>query len=131
MLDCVSAGVHGYILKTSTPESILHALEAILSGQIYMPPEIANVAGVQAASKVEMARVAEGIPTAFASDDRRFTKRQRDVLAHLAQGRSTKEIARALDLGVGTVKVHLAAIYRHLQAHSRTEAVLLASKLVP
>ena len=59
----------------------------------------------------------------------RFTSRQLDVLKLLAEGRSTKEIARTLELGPGTVKIHLAAIFRALNAHNRTEAVVLAAKL--
>lgn len=59
----------------------------------------------------------------------RFTSRQRDVLRLLAEGRSTKEIARVLGLGPGTVKIHLAAIFRALNAQNRTEAVVLAAKL--
>ncbi len=51
------------------------------------------------------------------------------MLRLLGLGRPTKEIARELDLGEGTVKVHLAAIYRVLNARNRTEAVLMASKL--
>jgi DNA-binding NarL/FixJ family response regulator len=65
-----------------------------------------------------------------ALDSTRFTKRQIDVLEQLGQGRSTMEIARALDLAEGTVKVRLAAIYRELNVRNRTEAVLLASKMI-
>ena len=59
-----------------------------------------------------------------------LTHRQRDVMAELAAGLSNKEIARRLGLAEGTVKVHLAAIFRVLSARNRTEAVLKASKLV-
>jgi DNA-binding NarL/FixJ family response regulator len=63
------------------------------------------------------------------NDAPRFTTRQLDVLRLLAEGHSNKEIARTLDLGPGTVKIHLAAIFRTLHAHNRTEAVVLAAKL--
>jgi DNA-binding NarL/FixJ family response regulator len=55
-----------------------------------------------------------------------LTDRQRDVFRLLAEGCATKTIARRLDLAVGTVKVHLAAIYRVLGAHSRMEAMAKA-----
>ncbi|MEI9987553.1 MAG: LuxR C-terminal-related transcriptional regulator [Aliidongia sp.] len=51
-------------------------------------------------------------------------------MALLAEGMSTKEIARELNRGEGTVKIHLAAIYRALNARNRTEAVILAGRLV-
>ncbi|MDE2582959.1 MAG: response regulator transcription factor [Rhodospirillales bacterium] len=59
---------------------------------------------------------------------RQLTPRQQDVLTLLAQGRSTKEIARALDLGVGTIKVHLDGIYRALGVHGRGAAVARAQE---
>ena len=51
-------------------------------------------------------------------------------MALLAEGKSTKEIARELKRGEGTIKIHLAAIYRALNARNRTEAVVLAGKLL-
>ena len=60
----------------------------------------------------------------------RLTPRQRDVLGLLVEGRSNKEIARALDLGQGTVKIHLAALFRHLGVHNRAAAVAAAAPLL-
>jgi DNA-binding NarL/FixJ family response regulator len=51
------------------------------------------------------------------------------VLKLLAEGRSTKDIARTLNLGLGTVKVHLAGVYRALGASNRMEAVVRAGRL--
>jgi DNA-binding NarL/FixJ family response regulator len=51
------------------------------------------------------------------------------VLRLLAEGRSTKDIARRLGLAVSTVKVHIAAIYRAIGARNRVEAVLRFSRL--
>lgn len=55
-----------------------------------------------------------------------LTARQSDVLSLLAEGRSTKDIARRLGLAVPTVKTHLAAVYRQLGARNRLEAVVKA-----
>jgi DNA-binding NarL/FixJ family response regulator len=57
-----------------------------------------------------------------------LTERQRNVFELLAEGCATKTIARRLDLAVGTVKVHLAAIYRTLGASSRLEALAKAHR---
>lgn len=54
---------------------------------------------------------------------RALTRRQQDVLSLLAQGRSTKDIARTLDLGIGTIKAHLDGLYRTLGVHNRVAAV--------
>ena len=58
-----------------------------------------------------------------------LTPRQCDVLRLLGKGQANKEIARALDISEGTVKIHLAAIFRLLDVRNRTEAVLKASSL--
>src|SRR5713101_5059537 len=124
MLDCLGAGVHGYVLKSLATRQIVHAIEVILAGGIYVPPEIANVGAAEAAQKSSSGNgTSTAPPPASAPAAARFTKRQRDVLHLLGQGRSTKDIARALDLAEATVKVHLAAIYRGLNARNRTEAV--------
>ena len=129
MLDCLGAGVHGYVPKSFATDQIVKAIEVILAGGVYVPSEIANLNGAEPAPqngangkhKPSLPPIVPGLA--------RFTKRQLDVLQLLGQGRSTKEIARTLELSEGTVKVHLAAIYRGLNARNRTEAVGLASKL--
>lgn len=128
ILQCLGAGVHGYILKSLPVEEIQRAIATILSGGVYVAPSLAQVDPAQEAPSLEPARetpATEPPP----GDARRFTNRQLDVLRLLAEGRSTKEIARTLDPGPGTVKIHLAAIFQTLNAHNRTEAVVLASKL--
>ncbi len=57
-----------------------------------------------------------------------LTRRQRDVLAELAHGHSTKVICRTLGLSEGTIKVHLAALMRSFQARNRTELVVAAMR---
>ena len=53
----------------------------------------------------------------------KLTSRQKEVLAELLKGRASKEIARTLDIAEGTVKIHLAAIYRALGVRTRAEAI--------
>ncbi|HJT05875.1 MAG TPA: response regulator transcription factor [Stellaceae bacterium] len=127
MLDCLGAGVHGYVPKSFATDQIVKAIEVILGGGVYVPSEIANLNGAETVNGSGKDKPTGSIPTVPGLA--RFTKRQLDVLQLLGQGRSTKEIARALELSEGTVKVHLAAIYRGLNARNRTEAVALASKL--
>jgi DNA-binding NarL/FixJ family response regulator len=58
-----------------------------------------------------------------------LTPRQRDVLALLVAGKSNKQICRELDLAEGTVKGHIAAIFRALEVTTRVQAVVAAGKL--
>ena len=60
----------------------------------------------------------------------KLTKRQREVLALLARGRSNKEIARALNIAEATTKIHMAALLRTLGVRNRTEAAYKTAKLV-
>jgi DNA-binding NarL/FixJ family response regulator len=145
ILECLAAGVHGYVLKTAPTSCLIAALRQVVGGAVYVPPELARATAeplaqaraippaVPAASHGPGAHAhahahvlgAHGpgahVPAAAWSG---FTSRQREVLGLLAEGRSTKDIARALNLGVGTVKVHLSAIYRTLGVRNRMEAVL-------
>ena len=70
-------------------------------------------------------------PLAFAlsgSQPPELTPRQRDILAHIAQGRSNKQIAFALGIRERTVKFHIAALFERLGTSSRTEALIVALK---
>src|SRR5690242_5418079 len=128
ILHCLGAGVHGYIVKSSPAQEILRAISTIMAGGVYVAPSLAQIGSLHdmPAAEPGVDRNAAG---ELPADMPRFTSRQRDVLRLLAQGHSTKEIARTLDLGPGTVKIHLGAIFRALNAHNRTEAVVLASRL--
>ena len=60
-----------------------------------------------------------------------LTPRQRSVLALLVKGQSNKAIARELRLGEGTVKVHMAALFRSLSVRTRTAAAVAGGRLLP
>jgi DNA-binding NarL/FixJ family response regulator len=116
-LDCLSAGANGYILKSTTTNQLLRAIETVLSGGVFAPAALAG--GVPAAAPV--VREVDASPLMM-----QLTDRQIEVFSLLSEGCATKTIARRLNLAVGTVKVHLAAIYRVLGAHNRVEAIAKA-----
>jgi DNA-binding NarL/FixJ family response regulator len=115
ILACLAAGAHGYVLQSSTTETLLHALEMVEHGGVFVPAALAAPARV-------------AVPVANPAS---LTERQREVLRLLSGGRPTKAIARELGVAVGTVKVHLAAIYRALGATNRVEALVKAGGLPP
>jgi DNA-binding NarL/FixJ family response regulator len=94
----------------------------VLSGGPYIPPMLLQRA--QYAIDPPTKAAPRTIPTAGAMED--LTPRQFDVLEALAEGLSNKLIGRKLDLSEGTVKVHLAAIFRALDAKNRTDVVIKA-----
>ncbi len=120
ILAALDVGVHGYIPKTLSNAQIADAIKSVLTGAIYVPASL----GRRDTAAAAPARPAQQSPSAAASTDTRFTQRQRDVIGELRKGRSSKEIARTLDIAEGTVKIHLAAIYRTLGVRTRAEAIV-------
>jgi DNA-binding NarL/FixJ family response regulator len=124
ILDCLGAGVHGYIRKADASREILMAIETIMGGGLYAPPALSCIkpATTIKAPPPEPPRIKTGAPL--------LTPRQREVMGLLANGLSTQMIARQMGLGPGTVKVHLAGLYRALGVRTRMEAVLKAGTLL-
>jgi len=117
ILAALGAGVHGYIPKSLPSAQIAAALKGLLDGQIFVPPAIGKRESVGGESS-------GGVKL----DQDKLTLRQRDVLQELLKGQASKEIARTLDIAEGTVKIHLAAIYRALGVRTRAEAIAKMSK---
>ena len=112
MFQLLSAGIHGYALKDLPPSELLVALETVARGQIYIPAQISN------------AMLAEQQhPNSHVIDSSNLTSRQHEVLQLLALGQSNKQIARALNIAEGTVKVHVNGLFRALGVHNRVGAV--------
>jgi len=119
----LDVGALGYIPKSSSSQVMLSAIRLVLSGGIYLPPLVMDH---------ELA-VTEALPVPQAATPRGLTpccltERQMDVLKLLAAGKPNKLIARELGLGEGTIKVHLAGIFRTLEVNNRTEAVMEAQR---
>lgn len=122
ILECLACGFHGYISKFQPDEEIIAGIEDVLAGKIYVTPRLAITNGLSAwPASLKAAEPPR-------SQLIRLTRRQRDVLALLAQGKSNKEIARALDIAEATVKIHAAAVIRVLGATNRTSAALFAQQ---
>lgn len=130
VLGALEAGVHGYIPKGLGVDELTAALRTILAGSIYVPPLLAEVAGQESegagAPATEAETAAEPAPDLLA----RLTPRQRDVLELVVEGKANKEIARILDLGQGTVKIHLAALFRNLGVRNRSAAAVAGARLL-
>lgn len=111
ILACLAAGAFGYCPKSLSADETVDALKQVLKGQIYVPKVLH--------SPQQQVRAAG----AAAFDVNRLTERQRQVLEALRTGATSKEIGRQLDLAEGTVKIHLAGIYRALGVKTRAEAI--------
>lgn len=123
--NCLSRGAMGYIPKSSSPAVMLSAVRLVLSGGIYLPPELLR----GDADPGPAPAVAAGSGQSFTAADLGLTGRQADVMRLLVQGRSNKAICRELGLAEGTVKIHVTAILRALHVGSRAEAIVALNRL--
>ncbi len=106
---------YGIIPKYFSSKAILSGIQDILAGRTYFP-SLRQAPEFPAVQRMENER----------GFDFGLTPRERDVLGYLVKGESNKAIARALDLQVVTVKLHVRGICRKLKAANRTQAALIA-----
>jgi DNA-binding NarL/FixJ family response regulator len=118
--QAIEAGALGYIPKAASPEVMLKALELVLAGGMYLPPD---VFGMSDADSVVPRR-------GRIAPHPRLTGRQRQILGLLSRGSTNKEMARALGLSSGTVKTHVSRIFQRLGVQNRAQAVAAALSLI-
>lgn len=114
--ETVAAGARGFLPKTMTMAHFGAAVALVLEGGTYLPAEIFRQAG-QAA--IETSRGEADMLDLL-------TARERQVLQHLATGKTNKEIGRELELAEITVKLHVRQILRKTNARNRSEAASIA-----
>lgn len=132
MRDVLDCGAQGYIPKAYSPAVMVSAVRLVMAGGVYVPPMLLAMSRLAADSEPPPEAVAgidlsRGVGPGSLSE--LLTERQVDVLRLLSQGQPNKLIGRSLGISEGTVKIHLAAIFRALDARNRTEAVMKARAL--
>jgi two-component system, NarL family, nitrate/nitrite response regulator NarL len=120
--EVLAAGASGYLPKTFTPDMILAAVRLMLSGAIYVPPDVL--------AQAEDAGGRDGRGAAGAAN---LTPRELEVLRMLSKGSANKEIARAIGVAEVTVKLHTRRILEKLGVRNRAAAAALAvsRRLIP
>jgi DNA-binding NarL/FixJ family response regulator len=116
----LQSGARGYLLKSDATRDLVAAVEALLQNKTFFTPKVEQI-------------VLEGYLGKNANkegpyeiDPSRLTARQREIVQLLAEGKSSKEVATALDISVKTADTHRANIMRRLGCHSITELVRYA-----
>jgi DNA-binding NarL/FixJ family response regulator len=108
MIESVRAGAHGYLRKDSTPAELRQAIRALHAGATYFSPAVA----AQMAEALRKGKVAKEAAPAPATDV--LTARERQILVHIAQGKTNKEIGAELGISTRTVEAHRDALMRKL-----------------
>lgn len=106
--QAVKAGACGYLLKTSPPQDIVSCIQSVARGQNWIPSAVREILARRLAAP-------------------ELTRRERDVLEAMAQGKSNREIGEALAVSEGTVKVHVTHILSKMKVGGRTEALAAAA----
>jgi DNA-binding NarL/FixJ family response regulator len=113
----VEFGASGFIPKSLDIDGIGNAIRLVLSGEVWVPPEV----DLDQAEDKEIADLVRRLA--------RLTPQQMRVLMMLSEGLLNKQIAYALSVSEATVKAHVSAILQKLGVDSRTQAVIAASKI--
>lgn len=118
IIRALAAGARAYLLKDATDEDLIPALRAVAAGKPFFSP---SVTGVLIEDYVRQLQ-ARGLTDSY----HLLTDREREVLQLLAEGRSNKEVAALLDVGLSTVETHRANMMQKLNLHNTAEIVLYA-----
>ena len=123
VMRVLQLGAAGFVPKSLDTELLSSAIDFVLKGGVYIPSKLLTESQKNGFFTRTAARL-----KAPESAPPHLTDRQLDVLAQLAKGAPIKRICRELDLSEGTVKTHVAAIYRSFGASNRTEALIAARR---
>lgn len=118
ILRALSAGARAYLLKDATDEDLLPAIQAVASGKPFFSPAVAALL-IEDYMRTLQKR---GLTDSY----HLLTDRETEVLHLLAEGRSNKEVATLLDVGLSTVETHRANLMQKLNLHNTAEIVLYA-----
>lgn len=131
IIATLAAGAHGFVCKASGVRELQQGLDQILHDRIYVPALLADMAPAQPQPQPARSEAPEAelrhMPDASAPS---LSPRQSRVLEMLVHGKSNKEIARELNLGAGTVKVHMAALFSKLGVPNRAAAAVAGTRLL-
>jgi DNA-binding NarL/FixJ family response regulator len=126
VVKALNLGAAGFIPKSSDRAVMLRALQLILAGGTYIPPDILNCAKLANASPMP---VMQPQGQSITPADLGLTERQTEILAHVIRGMSNKAICRKFGLAETTVKNHVTAVLRALNVTNRTQAAFKAREL--
>ncbi len=120
IFEALQAGASGYILKKTTPQKLVEAIQELREGGAPMSSQIARK--VVAAFQNFKQPVTEPVPVKNASLNV-LSNREKEILEHLAKGLLYKEIAGYLFISQETVRKHVYHIYEKLHVHNKVEAI--------
>jgi len=125
ILEAISAGADGYLLKKTSAPELLIQLKAITAGGSPLTPDVARTV-LSLLRENAPKGIAGKFFNAASPTKLDLTEREHTVLQSLVKGLSYKQVATTLNISIDTVRTHIRAVYRKLQVHSVAEAVARA-----
>lgn len=122
VIEAITAGATGYLLKDDEDYEILDACQRVLDGHSPLSSSIARLI-------IDQIRPPSDAQRSSSNPDHQLTPRELQVLTMIARGSSYLEVASALSLSISTVQSHIRNLYRKLQVNNRSEASFAATKL--
>lgn len=115
VVRAIRSGAHGFLLKDTTPDELVHTIHSVHADKLTLPQELARILLNSKSEKTE--------PT---SSKEELTPRELDVLQCIAQGLSNKKTAQTLHISTTTVRSHVSSIMRKLNMENRTQLAIYA-----
>ena len=123
--EASNAGANGYLVKSASKKFLSNSLNLAIDGERFAFLSLNNVSKDDFEKSTLEKRSNE--PDELCCRNAKLTNQERKVLKYVREGMSNKEIARALDIYEGTVKVHVRSIFKKLGVNNRTMAAMVAS----
>ena len=118
IMRALAAGARAYLLKSATDEDLIPAVRAVAAGKPFFSPAVAAVLVEDYVRRLQQ----RGLTDSY----HLLTDREKEVLQLLAEGRSNKEVASVLDVGLSTVETHRANLMQKMNLHNTAEIELYA-----
>jgi DNA-binding NarL/FixJ family response regulator len=118
VVRALNAGARAYLLKEATEEDLLPAVRAVAAGRAFFSPAVSRLLLEDYVRQLKQ----RGLEDSY----HLLTDREKEVLQLLAEGRSNKEVAGVLDVGVSTIETHRANLMQKLGLRNTAEIVLYA-----
>ena len=118
VLRALQAGAQAYLLKDATDEDLVPAIRAVTTGRRYFSAAVSGLLAEEFVTQLQR----RGLTDSYAL----LTDREKEVLLLLAHGRSNKEAASLLDVGVSTIETHRGNLMQKLDLHGTADIVLYA-----
>lgn len=131
VIAALGAGAQAYVLKDVKPQRLVHVIETVQDGAVWLDPAIAAmvlhlVSHPDALTAQGEARKSSPSPAAVAESD--LTERELEVLQLVVEGKSNPEIAEQLCISIHTAKAHVGSILNKLCVNDRVQAAIKALK---